>query len=52
MVKLKRMRWVGHVAQLGGEMLSKFCVEHMNRRDHLEGVGIDGRVILIWIIGK
>jgi hypothetical protein len=30
----------------------QFWFESLNRRDRLEGLGIDGRIILKWILGK
>ena len=34
----------------GGEMLTEFRGETTNERDHLEYVGLDGRIILKWIV--
>jgi hypothetical protein len=33
-------------------MHTKFCLESLKRRDHLEYIGIDGRTILSWILRK
>jgi len=38
-----RMRWAGHVARMGG---------NLRERDHLGGLGVDGRIILRWILRK
>jgi hypothetical protein len=31
---------------------TKFWSENLKVRDHSEGLGIDGRIILKWILGK
>jgi hypothetical protein len=31
---------------------TKFWLENLKERDHLEDIGIDGKVILEWILGK
>jgi len=36
----------------GREMLAKFWSRNLKGRNHSEDVGIDGRVILEWILGK
>jgi hypothetical protein len=33
------------------EMRAEFLLENLNRRQHLEEPGIDGRIILEWILG-
>jgi hypothetical protein len=33
-------------------MHTKFWLESLKRRDPLEVIGIDGRIILQWILGK
>jgi hypothetical protein len=30
----------------------KFWLENLTERDHSEDLGVDGRIILEWIIGK
>jgi hypothetical protein len=45
--------WVGHVAHMWRwEMLTKFWLENLERRYHLEDVGIYGRVILKYILRR
>jgi len=34
------------------EMYTKFLLENLKGRDHLEELGIDGRIILEWFLGK
>jgi len=52
-VKSRRKRWAGHVARMG-ERKGVYRVWWGNRRerDHLGDPGIDGRIILRWIIRK
>jgi len=33
-------------------MRTMFWLENLKRRDHLEDLGVDGKVILEWILGK
>jgi len=40
-----------YVAHMG-EMHTKSWFENLKGRDHLEGQGIGGRIILEWILGK
>jgi len=47
------MRWVGHVAHTGrGEVYTGFRWGNLRERDHLEDLGVDGRIILRWIFRK
>jgi len=49
-IKSRRMRWVGHVARMGGgEVYTGFWWGHMRVRDQLGDPGVDGRIILSWI---
>jgi hypothetical protein len=50
MIKSRRMRWAVRVAHMREmrNVYKKFWLE----RDHLEVLGIDGRIILKWIVGK
>jgi len=51
--KLRGMRRSGHVARLGRrKMHTIFWLGKLKGRDHLGDVGIDGKVILIFILGK
>jgi len=42
-IKSRRMRWVGHVARTEG---------NLREREHLGDPGVDGRIILRWILTK
>ena len=47
------MRWAGYVARMeNAEVLSKFLQVHLQERDLKVGLGVDGRVILEWILKK
>jgi hypothetical protein len=41
-IKLRMLSWVGHVA----------CMEEMKNAYNMEDLGIDGRIMLEWILGK
>jgi len=46
-IKSRRMRWAGHVARMGtGEVLIRFWWGDLRERNHLEDLGVDGRIIL------
>jgi hypothetical protein len=52
-IKSRRMRWAGHVARMGrGEVFTGFWLGGPKGRDHWEDVGIDGRITLIWTLGR
>ena len=52
-IKLRRMRWAGHVARVGrGEAYAYFLWGNLREINHLEDVGVDGRIILRWIFRK
>jgi len=53
MIKLRRMRWAGHVARMGeGEACTGFWWGNLMGRYHLGDPGVDGRIILRWIFRK
>jgi hypothetical protein len=46
-IKSKRVRWAGYAARMGRRELStKFKLESLKGRDHLEDLGATGKVIL------
>jgi len=49
-IKLRRMRWVGHVACM--EESTGFWWGNLRERDQLDDRGINGRIILRWIFRK
>ena len=52
-IKLRRMRWAGHVAFMGERRGYKgFWWGNLRERVHLEDPGVDGRIILRWIFRK
>jgi len=47
------MRWVGHVTSRGREDLyTEFWWANLREIDHLEDLGVDGKIILRWIFRK
>jgi hypothetical protein len=52
-IQSRRMRWVGHVTRMR-EMRYAYTtlLENTRGRDHLEDLGVDGRIILEWILAK
>jgi len=47
------MRWAGHVAlMVRGEVYTGFWWGNLRESHHMENPGIDGRLILRWIIRK
>jgi len=52
-IKQRTGRWADHVARMGGrELYAVFSWGNLRERDHLKDPGLNGRVILIWIIRK
>ena len=52
-IKSVRIRWAGHVACMGRrEMCTGFWWGNLSERDHLEDPGVDGRIMLRWILRK
>jgi hypothetical protein len=51
-IKSRRMRWAGHVAHMGRRGVYRLFVGKTEERDHLGDTGIDGRIILRWILRK
>ena len=52
-IKPRRMRWAWHVARMGrGEVHTGFCWGNLGERDHLEDLGVDGRILLRRIFRK
>jgi hypothetical protein len=52
-IKPRRMRWTGHVTRRERfEMHTVFWLQNLKRGDHLEDLGIDGKIILEWIFRK
>jgi hypothetical protein len=51
-IRLRRMRWVGHVACMADRRGSGFWWGNMSERDYLEDPDVDGRIILRWIFRK
>jgi len=50
-IKSRRMRRAGHVARMGrGEVYAGFWWGPLKERGHFEDPGIDGRIILRWIL--
>jgi hypothetical protein len=55
MIKLRRMRWAGHVARMEErrrEMYTGFWWGNLRERDHFEDPDVDWRIILRWIFRK
>jgi hypothetical protein len=50
-LKLRRMRWAGHVARMGrGEVFTGIWLGGPKVRDHWEDRGIGGRITLRWTL--
>jgi hypothetical protein len=52
-IKSRTMRWVGHVARMGnGEVHRGIWWGSLMEGDHLDGLGVDGRITVKWIFNK
>ena len=52
-VKLRRMRWAGHVARMGEDRgVNKVLVGKPEGKSHWGDQVVDGRIILRWIFRK
>jgi hypothetical protein len=52
-IKSRGLRWAGYVAlSERGEVHTGFQWRNLRQRDQLEDPGIDGRIILKWILEK
>jgi hypothetical protein len=49
--KMRRMRWMGHVARMG-RGVSGFWWGNLSERGHLGDPSVDGRIILRWVLKK
>jgi hypothetical protein len=51
-IKSRRMWWAGHVARMGGEVFTGFWLGGPKARGHWEDLGVSGRIILRWTLGR
>jgi len=50
-IKSRKMRWMEHVVHME-DMHTVFWLENLKESYHLENLGIDGKIILEWILIK
>ena len=52
-IRSRRMRWARRVTRMGrGKVCTWCCWGNLIQRDHLEDLGVNGRIILRWILGS
>jgi hypothetical protein len=51
-VKLRRMRWAGYVACMGGEKGVHMVLGNLSERGHWGDPDVDGRIVLRWMFRK
>ena len=52
-MKSRRLKWAGHVARVGERKgYTGFWWRYLMERDHLEDLGIDGKIILKFVFRK
>jgi hypothetical protein len=52
-IKSRRIRWAWHVARMGREeAYTGFWWGNLRERDHWRDSGVDGKIILRWIVRK
>jgi hypothetical protein len=52
-IKSRKMGWARHVARMGGMTdTRKVLVGKLEGKRHPEDLGVDGNIILEWIVGK
>jgi hypothetical protein len=49
-IKYRRMRWAGHVARMGERRGVYSVLVGRSEGDHLEDLGVDGRIIFYCIL--
>jgi hypothetical protein len=51
-IKSEIIRWVGYVASMGEMVRKKFSSENVKRRNHVEDLDVDRKIILEGILRK
>jgi hypothetical protein len=52
-MRLRQVKWAGHIPRkVRREMRAKFWSGRLKGRDRLKDVGVDGKIILEWILRK